>query len=146
MRNVSRIISVFIILGLQFGIAKTTPAEYWKSLSEDEKISFVSGVYAASSALKNHHRHEVDMQYYKQEAWVQPYFIERFYEIIDEHISKEVGFNLEIITGHMDALYTNYDNIKIPLVEAVRIVSLVQDGDRQKANLILLKVQQKYKP
>jgi hypothetical protein len=45
----------------------------------------------------------------------------------------------------MDALYSNYDNRNIPLVKAIRIVSVDQDGEREKANLLLLKAQRKYK-
>ena len=45
---------------------------------------------------------------------------------------------------HMDAFYTNSDNYNIPIMEALRIVSLIQDGDNQKANLRLLKAQRTY--
>ena len=44
----------------------------------------------------------------------------------------------------MDAFYSNSDNIKIPVMESLRIVSLIQDGERDKANLRLLKAQRKY--
>jgi hypothetical protein len=44
----------------------------------------------------------------------------------------------------MDALYTNSDNINIPVLEAMKVVSLVQDGNRKKANLRLLQLQRKY--
>ena len=77
--------------------------------------------------------------------WREPYFIERFYDIIDEYIAKEVGYNLEIIVMHLDAFYTNSDNINIPILEALRIVALIQDGEKKTANTRLLKSQQKYK-
>jgi hypothetical protein len=44
----------------------------------------------------------------------------------------------------MDAFYVNSDNYNIPVMEALRIVSLMQDGERKKANLRLLKAQRKY--
>ena len=122
------------------------PAEYWKSLSQPEKVAFVNGAYAALVKLKAHHQHEVKKQYVYDPQWVAPYYIERFYEIIDEHISQNVGYNLDIITQHMDALYANYDNRNIPLIDMLRIVSVSQDGDQQKANLLLLQAQRKYKP
>jgi len=77
--------------------------------------------------------------------WVEPYYIERYYDIIDEYLSKEVGYNLGIISMHIDALYSNSDNLNIPVLEALRIVSLIQDGENKTANLRLLKSQQKYK-
>ena len=55
-------------------------------------------------------------------------------------------YDLNIIAGHIEALYTNYDNRNIPLLEAVRIVSVAQDDEPQKADLILLRAQKKYSP
>ena len=72
------------------------------------------------------------------------YYIERFYDIADEYRSEEAGYNLKIIVMHMNAFYSNSDNIKIPILEAMRIVSLMQDGYRDKANIRLLQAQRKY--
>jgi hypothetical protein len=140
--------SILFILVLAGGLQaqEITPAQYWESLSDSEKVAFVNGAYAMAARLKAHHEHEVYQQYYRDPNWIQPYYIERFYEIVDEHISKEVGTHLEIITQSMDALYANYDNHRIPIIEALRIVSVAQDGDRAKGNLLLLQAQRKYRP
>ena len=45
---------------------------------------------------------------------------------------------------HMDAFYTNSDNLNIPVLEALRVVSLMQDGEQKTANVRLLRAQQKY--
>ena len=118
--------------------------DFWTGLSEPEKISFVNGAYGTISLLKKHHQHEVRKQYLHDKNWVQPYYIERFYDIADEYRSEEAGYNLKIIVMHMNALYSNSDNIKIPILEAMRIVSLMQDGYRDKANIRLLQSQKKY--
>ena len=55
-----------------------------------------------------------------------------------------MGYNLKIIAMHMDAFYTNFDNSRIPVMESLRIVSLIQDGERDSANLRLLKAQRKH--
>ena len=117
---------------------------FWTGLSEPEKISFVNGAYGTISLLKKHHQHEVRKQYLHDKNWVQPYYIERFYDIADEYRSEEAGYNLKIIVMHMNAFYSNSDNIKIPILEAMRIVSLMQDGYRDKANIRLLQAQRKY--
>ena len=117
---------------------------FWTGLSEPEKISFVNGAYGIISLLKKHHQHEVRKQYLHDKNWVQPYYIERFYDIADEYRSEEAGYNLKIIVMHMNAFYSNSDNIKIPILEAMRIVSLMQDGYRDKANIRLLQAQRKY--
>ena len=118
--------------------------DFWTGLSEPEKISFVNGAYGTISLLKKHHQHEVRKQYLHDKNWVQPYYIERFYNIADEYRSEEAGYNLKIIIMHMNAFYSNSDNVKIPILEAMRIVSLMQDGYRDKANIRLLQAQRKY--
>jgi hypothetical protein len=120
------------------------PADFWLGLSELEKVSFVNGAYGAISLLKKNHKNEVKKQYLHDKNWIQPYYIDRFYDIADEYLSEEAGYNLKIIVLHMDALYTNSDNHKIPVLEAMRVVSLMQDGLRDKANLRLLQLQRKY--
>jgi hypothetical protein len=51
---------------------------------------------------------------------------------------------LKIIALHLDAFYTNSDNLNIPVLESLRIVSLVQDGEQKTANIRLLRAQQKH--
>ena len=129
-----------------FGNAQNmAPADFWYSMGDKAKVAFVNGVYAATSAIKSHHKRQVREQYLHHPGWIQPYYIERFYDILDEQVSTEVGYDLGLITAHMDALYSNYDNQNIPLVKAIRIVSVDQDGEREKANLLLLKAQRRYK-
>ena len=123
---------------------KILPSDFWSSLSKSEKLSFVNGAYGAVSLLKKSHKDEVAKQYLHDKNWIQPYYIERFYDIADEYLSEEAGYNLSIIVMHMDALYANSDNHKIPVLEAMRVVSLMQDGVRDKANLRLLQLQRKY--
>ena len=60
------------------------------------------------------------------------------------HISTNVEGNIDIIVKAMDAFYSNSDNANIPVIEAIRIVSMVQDDKDKKANLYLLKAQRKY--
>ena len=120
------------------------PSEFWLDLTESEKLSFVNGAYGAISLLKKSHRDEVAKQYLHDKNWIQPYYIERFYNIADEYVSEEAGYNLSIIIMHMDAIYANSDNQKIPVLEAMRVVSLMQDGLSDKANLRLLQLQRKY--
>ena len=121
-----------------------TPADFWKGYSQKEKIAFINGAYGAVAKMKSHHRAEVRKQFLHDKNWVEPYYIERFYEIADEYRSEEVGYNLKILALHMDAFYSNSDNLKIPVMEALRVVSLMQDGEQKKANVRLLKAQRKY--
>ena len=124
---------------------KSTPAEFWIGYTQKEKIAFINGVYGTVSKLKSHHKTEVKKQYLHDDNWVEPYYIERFYQISDEYLANEIGYNLKIIALHMDAFYSNSDNLNIPVMEALRIVSLMQDGENRTANTRLLRAQQKYK-
>jgi len=141
-----RIITFFFILSIFLNAEEktTVPSKFWLDLSEKEKISFINGAYGAMSLLKNHHKNEVRKQFLHDKNWIQPYYIERFYELSDEYLSEEAGYNIRIIVLHMDAFYSNSDNYKIPVLEAMRVVSLMQDGLRDKANLRLIQLQRKY--
>ena len=134
----------FLTLTTTYG-QNSTPAEFWIGYSQKEKIAFINGVYGTVSKLKSHHKTEVKKQYMHDDNWVEPYYIERFYQISDEYLANEIGYNLKIIALHMDAFYSNSDNLNIPVMEALRIVSLMQDGENRTANTRLLRAQQKYK-
>ena len=137
---------IFILVQISFSQSeiKQSPSSFWISLSNKEKISFINGTYSALSVLKKKHKDEVAKQYLHDKNWIQPYYIDRYYSIIDEYYSEQVGYDLKIIALHMDALYANSDNLNIPIMEAIKVVSLMQDGDREKANLRLLQLQRKY--
>ena len=137
---------IFIVVQISFSQSeiKQSPSSFWISLSNKEKISFINGTYSALSVLKKKHKDEVAKQYLHDKNWIQPYYIARYYSIIDEYHSEQVGYDLKIIALHMDALYANSDNLNIPIMEAIKVVSLMQDGDREKANLRLLQLQRKY--
>jgi len=111
-------IKPFLVLSLLVSFSlgqKRTPAMYWESLEMKEKVAFVNGVYAAGAKLKFHHRQEVKKQFNQDPNWVEPYYIERFYEIVDEHRSKKAGYQVNLVAEAMDAFYSNYDNTAIPI-------------------------------
>ena len=134
-------------INLYFGqssLKNEISSSFWLSLSAKEKISFVNGAYSALSVLKNEHKKEVAKQYLHDKNWIEPYYIERYYSIIEEYQSEKVGYDIQIITMHIDAFYANSDNVNIPIMDALKVVSLIQDGMREKANLRLLQLQRKY--
>jgi len=139
-----KLFSVLILLIGTLGAQSNSPAEYWKSLELKEKRAFINGAYSAFVIIKKHHKQEVKKQFIQDINWVEPYYIERFYEILDEHRSKKVLYRIEIIAQALDAFYSNYDNENIPLMEALRIVSLTQDNKYKKADLYLIKAQRLY--
>ena len=136
-------IKIFLIVFSYLDAQKNLPSNFWKNYSQDQKIAFINGAYGTVSKLKSHHKSEVRKQYMHNKNWIEPYYIERFYEIADEYIANSVGYDLVIIASHVDAFYSNSDNYNIPILEALRIVSLVQDGEQKKANIRLLRAQQK---
>ena len=142
--KLSLIISILVQILFSQVELKQSPSSFWISLSNKEKISFINGTYSALSVLKKKHKDEVAKQYLHDKNWIQPYYIDRYYSIIDEYHSEQVGYDLKIIALHVDALYANSDNLNIPIMEAIKVVSLMQDGDREKANLRLLQLQRKY--
>ena len=140
MKKITIIFFISLLIGQDI-----RPSEFWNQYDQKEKIAFVNGAYGAIAKLKAHHQAEVRKQYLHDDNWVQPYYIERYYDIADEYLSQEVGYNIKIISMHLDAFYTNSDNLNIPIMEALRIVSLIQDGEQKTANVRLLQAQQKHK-
>ena len=136
---------LIFLFSFLFSQSESTPADFWNEYTYEEKIAFINGAYGAVAKLKAHHKAEVKKQFLNDDNWIEPYYIERYYDIADEYLSEEIGYNLKIIALHIDAFYSNSDNFHIPLMEALRIVSLMQDGERRTANLRLLRSQQKYK-
>ena len=100
-------------------------------------------MYATGAKLKYHHKQEIKKQYNQNPFWVEPYYVERFYEIIDEHRSKKAGYDVALISKALDAFYSNYDNTQIPLLEGLRIVSLAQDGKVEKSRSIFAQSSEK---
>ena len=141
MKNILLVITFIVTFLIGQGAA---PSEFWKRYSQEEKIAFINGAYGTVSKLKAHHKSEVRKQYMHDDNWVEPYYIERFYQIADEYLANEIGYNLKIVALHIDAFYSNSDNVNIPVMEALRIVSLMQDGDKKTANSRLLRAQQKH--
>ena len=141
MKNIPLLIMFIVTLLIGKDAA---PSEFWKSYSQEEKIAFINGAYGTVSKLKAHHKSEVRKQYMHDDNWVEPYYIERFYQIADEYLANEIGYNLKIVALHIDAFYSNSDNVNIPVMEALRIVSLMQDGENKTANSRLLRAQQKH--
>ena len=138
-------IFIYCMIQFLFPQSKSSPSDFWNGYSQEEKIAFINGAYGAIAKLKSHHKSEVTKQFMHDDNWVEPYYIERYYSISDEYIAEEVGYNIKIIALHMDAFYTNSDNVSIPVMQALRIVSLMQDGESEAANLRLLRAQQKFK-
>tara|TARA_B100001142_G_C14185557_1_gene597881 strand:- start:179 stop:622 length:444 start_codon:yes stop_codon:yes gene_type:complete len=138
------LIIIILMFNALFSQSESSPSQFWNGYSLEEKIAFINGSYGAVAKLKAHHKSEVKKQYLHDDNWIEPYYIERFYDIADEYIANEVGYNIRIVALHMDAFYSNSDNFSIPLMQALRIVSLMQDGENKKANLRLLRAQQKY--
>ena len=143
-KSMKKGIFIYLMFQFLFSQPKSSPADFWNSYSQEEKVAFINGAYGAISKLKSHHKSEVKKQYIHDDNWVEPYYIERFYSIADEYLAQEIGYNIKIIALHIDAFYANSDNLFIPTLEALRIVSLMQDGENGAANLRLLRAQRKY--
>ena len=105
----------FLLLFSLLTAQNSSPSGFWNSYNKNEKFAFINGAFGALTKIKSHHKSEVRKQYVHDDNWIQPYYIERFYDIVDEYISKEAGYNLNIISMHMDAFYTNSDNYNIPV-------------------------------
>ena len=72
-------------VGIVLSQSQVTSAEFWNKYTQEEKIAFINGSYGAVAKLKAHHKAEVHKQFLHDDNWIEPYYIERYYEIADEN-------------------------------------------------------------
>ena len=94
---IKKVVFLIFCFTMAFG-QKKSPASYWESLKVNEKAAFINGVYATGAKLKYHHKQEINKQYNQNPGWIEPYFVERFYEIIDEHRSRKAGYDVSAVS------------------------------------------------
>lgn len=118
--------------------------EYWQSLSENEKVSFITGVYSGFTESLDIMGHEAKRQQKKDKYWTSPFSLEKSAIDIKEYYSPKIGYDYELITKLLDAFYTNPDNDQIELIFALHILILHQEGEVRRANELLLHKQKEY--
>ena len=60
-----------------------------------------------------------------------------------EYYARKLKYDFNMIRQLLDVFYTDPDNLLIPVPEAIRIIALREDGNRERANFLLLRERRK---
>lgn len=113
-------------------------SEFWHSLTSDEKIVFLQGVYKGLSESLRVMEEGAVREKSRDPYWVPPFVHERTAQHLKEYFSDTLGFDYQTMAGLLDAFYANPDNGHIDVMSALHILMLHQDGYVRRANEMLL--------
>ncbi len=115
----------------------------WTRWEEDRKIAYLAGFYAglkADAAVfgQAERDHPLRKPVERDPTSVDRYKVER-----REFYARKLKYNFNMIRKLLDVFYTDPDNLLIPVTEAIRIIALREDGNRERANFLLLRERRK---
>ena len=115
----------------------------WTRWEEDRKIAYLAGFYAglkADAAVfgQAERDHPLRKPVERDPTSVDRYKVER-----REFYASKLKYNFNMIRKLLDVFYTDPDNLLIPVTEAIRIIALREDGNRERANFLLLRERRK---
>ncbi len=115
----------------------------WTRWEEDRKIAYLAGFYAglkADAAVfgQAERDHPLRKPVERDPTSVDRYKVER-----REFYARKLKYNFNMIRKLLDVFYTDPDNLLIPVTEAIRIIALREDGNRERADFLLLRERRK---
>ncbi len=116
----------------------------WTRWGEDRKIAYLAGFYAGLKAdgdifKQAEQDHPLRKPTERNPASVDRYKVER-----REFYARSLKYDYKMIRKLLDVFYTDPDNLLIPVPEAIRIIALREDGNRERADFLLLRERRKY--
>ncbi len=115
----------------------------WTRWEEGRKIVYLAGFYAglkADAAVfgQAERDHPLRKPVERNPASVDRYKAER-----REFYARKLKYNFNMIGKLLDVFYTDPDNLLIPVPEAIRIIALREDGNRERSDFLLLRERRK---
>lgn len=128
-----------IILHAQRDITGRT----WTRWEEGPKIAYLAGFYAglkADAAIfgQAERDHPLRKPTERNPASVERYKVER-----REYYARSLKYDFKMICKLLDVFYTDPDNLLIPVPEAIRIITLREDGNHERADFLLMRERRK---
>ena len=115
----------------------------WTRWEPDRKVAYLAGFYAglkADAAVfgQAERDHPLQKPVERNPASVDRYKVER-----REYYARKLKYDFNMIRKLLDVFYTDPDNLLIPVPEAIRIIALREDGNRERADFLLLRERRK---
>ena len=133
----------FLIIILLFNLTSATNFEStgnnWISMKKNEKLLFLEGFFVSQITLNKYLQDAVKYDSSGDPYWQKPFVLVMYEQNLKEFSSSKIGIDTIKISDYLDAFYQDSQNMKIPLVEAIRIISLRADGNIERADWFTLK-------
>ncbi|MFQ6607894.1 MAG: hypothetical protein ACE5EE_05075 [Fidelibacterota bacterium] len=113
-------------------------SEYWLSLTQEQKITFLQGIYTGITKSLQVLTEEATRQEKKDRFWSPPFVHENSIKRLNELYSEKVGQDFEWMATLVNSFYANPDNYHISIMDALQILMLHESGEISRANELLL--------
>lgn len=137
------VLILIILLSCQLFAQRDITGRTWTRWEEGRKIAYLAGFYAGLKADavvfgQAERDHPLRKPVERNPASVDRYKVER-----REFYASKLKYNFNMIRQLLDVFYTDPDNLLIPVPEAIRIIALREDGNRERADFLLLRERRK---
>ena len=140
---------LIIILLVVLGLSTFLPAQRditgktWTRWEEGRKIAYLAGFYAGLKADAAIFRQAERDHPLRKPAERNPASVDRYKAERREYYARNLKYDFKMLRKFLDVFYTDPDNLLIPVPEAIRIIALREDGNRERADFLLLRERRK---
>jgi len=115
----------------------------WTRWEEGRKIAYLAGFYAGLKADGAIFRQAERDHPLRKPVERNPASIDRYKAERKEYYARNLKYDFKSIRVLLDIFYTDPDNVLIPVPEAIRIIALREDGNRERAEFLLQRERRK---
>jgi hypothetical protein len=128
-----------IIFSMIFsGINNDINGNDWQEWKSGEKEVFLKGFYSSQFTLNNHLEDAIKYDSAGDPYWQKPFSVVMYEQNLKEFMSVKIGLNVAEMSNRIGAFYGNFENKRIPIIEAIRIICLRADGNIERADWFVL--------
>ena len=134
-----RFLTIILLFNLSSATNFESTGNNWISMKKNEKLFFLEGFFVSQITLNKYLQDAIKYDSSGDPYWQKPFVLVMYEQNLKEFSSSKIGTNTTKISDYLDAFYQDSQNIKIPIVEAIRIISLRADGNNERADWFILK-------
>lgn len=115
----------------------------WTRWEESRKIAYLGGFYAGLKADAAIFGQAERDHPFRKSVERNPASVDRYKSERREFYARKLKYDFNMIRKLLDVFYTDPDNLLIPVPEAIRIITLREDGNSERADFLLLRERRK---
>ena len=110
----------------------------WQMWKQGEKEVFLKGFYSSHFTLNSHLENAIKYDSAGDPYWQKPFVLVMYEQNLKEFMSVKIGLNVPEMSNRLVAFYENVENMKIPVIDAIRIICLRADGENERAEWFVM--------